>query len=388
MHPRLALGKPVSRGAASSSGCRAEKGGRKLAAMSTLEVDAALATDDDLAACREAIRTGSRTFHAASRILPTRVREPALSLYAFCRAADDAIDESGQPAAALAALRERLAAAYERRPAAIPADRALADVVARFAIPREIPEALLEGFAWDAERRRYADLSGVLAYSARVASTVGVMMALLMGARSAAALARAADLGAAMQLSNIARDVGEDARAGRLYLPLDWLRAAGIDPEAFLVTPSFTPALGGVVDRLLEQADALYERAASGIGALPAECRPAIHAARLMYAEIGHEVERRGHDSISSRAVVPRRRKALLLARALSAAASRGEPLPSLPALAETRFLVEAVVSADARSPFPADGRQAARPGVREQILWTLELFERLERRERLANQP
>ncbi|MCU0758316.1 MAG: phytoene/squalene synthase family protein [Steroidobacteraceae bacterium] len=355
--------------------------------MSTFtETDAALASVEDLATCREAIRTGSRTFHAASLILPSRVREPALSLYAFCRAADDAIDESGEPAAALAMLRSRLAGAYQRRPAAIAEDRALADVVARFAIPREVPEALLEGFAWDAERRRYADLSGVLAYAARVAGTVGVMMALLMGARSAAALARAADLGAAMQLSNIARDVGEDARAGRLYLPLDWLRAAGIEPEAFLARPVFSPALGAVVDRLLEAAEGLYARAASGVAALPPECRPAIHAARLMYAEIGREVARRGNDSVSSRAVVPAARKALLLARALSAA-TRRDALPALAPLPETRFLVDAVVAGDARTGFAASAVPGGRLGVREQILWTLELFERLERRQRLAQQ-
>lgn len=356
--------------------------------MSHADTHTELASADDLETCREAIRTGSRTFHAASLILPSRVREPALSLYAFCRAADDAIDDSPTPAVALAALRQRLAAAYERRPAAIAADRALADVVARFAIPREIPEALLEGFAWDAERRRYDDLDGVLAYATRVASTVGVMMALLMGARSPTALARAADLGAAMQLSNIARDVGEDARAGRLYLPRAWLREAGIEPHDFVARPVFSPALGTVVARLLESAEWLYARAASGIAALPAECRPAIHAARYMYEEIGREVTRRGRDSVSQRAVVPAARKAVLLARALSAAA-RSEPLPVLAPLPQARFLVDAVVANDARTGFAAAASHDRRErlGVRDQFVWTLELFERLERRQRLAQQ-
>ena len=77
------------------------------------------------------------------------------------------------------------------------------------------------------------------------------MMTVLMGARDARALARACDLGVAMQLTNIARDVGEDARAGRLYLPLAWLREAGIDPEAWLARPAFSDALGSVVRRLL-----------------------------------------------------------------------------------------------------------------------------------------
>ena len=94
-------------------------------------------------------------------------------------------------------------------------------MVAEHKLPRAIPEALLEGFAWDAAHRRYETLSAVRAYGARVAGSVGAMMCLIMGATSRDALSRACDLGLAMQLTNIARDVGEDARAGRLYLPLD-----------------------------------------------------------------------------------------------------------------------------------------------------------------------
>ena len=98
-------------------------------------------------------------------------------------------------------------------------------------IPRALPEALLEGFAWDAAGRRYETLDEVEHYAARVAGCVGAMMTLVMGRRDPAILARACDLGVAMQLTNICRDVGEDARAGRLYLPLAWLRDNGIDPD-------------------------------------------------------------------------------------------------------------------------------------------------------------
>jgi phytoene synthase len=111
---------------------------------------------------------------------------------------------------------------------------------------------------WDAEGRTYETISGVLDYSARVAAAVGAMMTALMGVRDANVLARACDLGTAMQLTNICRDVGEDARNGRIYLPLAWLREAGIDPEAFLADPRFTPALGEVVKRVLALADTLY----------------------------------------------------------------------------------------------------------------------------------
>src|SRR5262249_13537001 len=163
-----------------------------------------------------------------SHVLPPRVRDPAIALYAFCRLADDAVDLRGGKIAALAHLRDRLDRAYAGRPYPTPADRAFADVIARFAIPRDLPEALLEGLAWDAGGRRSEDFSALMDYAVRVAGTVGAMMAVLMGARTPQQLARACDLGVAMQLTNIARDIGEDASQGRLYLPLQWLRAAGI----------------------------------------------------------------------------------------------------------------------------------------------------------------
>ncbi len=145
------------------------------------------------------------------------------------------------------------------------------------------------------------------------------MMALLMGVRHEAGLARACDLGVAMQLSNIARDVAEDAAMGRLYLPRQWLREAGVDPDAWLARPSITPALLGVVQRLLDEAQALYRRVDAGVALLPPACRPGINAARYLYAAIGDEVRRRGPHAWATRTVVPPRRKALLLARSVMA---------------------------------------------------------------------
>ena len=200
----------------------------------------------DLAACQAAIRTGSLSFHAASKLLPGKVRDPALALYAFCRIADDAVDEGHDKAHAVLTLRDRLDLIYEGRPRNAAADRAFASVVEDFDMPRALPEALLEGLAWDAVGRRYDDLSGVLSYSARVAAAVGAMMCVLMRVRNADALARACDLGLAMQLTNIARDVGEDAREGRLFLPQDWLADEGVDPAAFLADPKPNPAIARV----------------------------------------------------------------------------------------------------------------------------------------------
>jgi phytoene synthase len=95
------------------------------------------------------------------------------------------------------------------------------------------------------------------------------MMTLLMGRRDAATLARACDLGVAMQLTNVARDVGEDARRSRIYLPLQWLRTEGVDPARLAAPPAFTSGLGRVVARLLFEADRLYRRAEPGIERLP-----------------------------------------------------------------------------------------------------------------------
>lgn len=336
---------------------------------------------DDLAACNRLLRAGSKSFYAASLLLPRETRGPATALYAFCRLADDAIDDGPGDAATVALLRARIASAYAGRPHDNAADRAFSATVRRFALPEAVPLALIEGFAWDAQARRYETFDELCDYAARVAGSVGVMMTTVMDRRSVDVLARAADLGVAMQLTNIARDIGEDARKGRLYLPLAWLREAGIDPETFLARPAFTPALGRLVARLLAEAERLYGRADSGIGRLPPGCRAGIRAARLIYAEIGHEVARAGFDSVTRRAVVSKRRKLVLLARALIASPS-DETRLALPPLPANVWLVTAVTPLH-----PA--RQSAR--IAEVPWWNLsgrtrtviEMFERLGRIER-----
>ena len=263
----------------------------------------------DMDHCRAAIRVGSLSFHTASRVLPARVRDPALALYAFCRLADDAVDETEEKAHAVLTLRDRLDLVYAGRPRNAPADRAFAAVVADFDLPRALPDALLEGLAWDAQERRYQTLADLHAYSARVAAAVGAMMCVLMRVRDRDALARACDMGLAMQLTNIARDVGEDARAGRIYLPLDWLDEARVAPEAFLADPQPTASIRRMVRRLLAEAERLYLRSESGVCALPVDCRPGILAARHIYAGIGAQIRRNGHDSVSLRARTSRAQK-------------------------------------------------------------------------------
>jgi phytoene synthase len=323
----------------------------------------------DLRVCRDRLRAGSRSFYAASLMLPRRVRDPATALYAFCRDADDRVDGSADPAAALAGLHGRVERAYAGQPADDPVDRALADTVARYDVPRVLVDALLEGFAWDAEGRRYADLADLEAYAVRVAGVVGIMMAVLMGRRSAAVLSRACDLGIAMQLTNIARDVGEDAAAGRVYLPENWLTEARIE-RADLIDGSADPAaVAEVVRRLLGAAEVYYGLSVSGINALPADCRPAIRAAGLIYREIGREVERAGFDSLTRRAVVSGRRKIALLAQAWTMA-ERVSGLPSTMAASSATALVEAAAVG-------AIGGEDGRIG------WVLDLFSALDQRDR-----
>ncbi|NNE87969.1 MAG: phytoene/squalene synthase family protein [Silicimonas sp.] len=308
---------------------------------------------DDLAHCKAVIKTGSLSFHAASKLLPARVRDPALALYAFCRLADDEVDEGQEKAHAVLELSDRLDLAYAGRPRNAPEDRAFAAIIEEFDMPRALPEALLEGLAWDAQERRYETLSDVRRYSARVAAAVGAMMCVLMRVRDADALARACDLGVAMQLTNIARDVGEDARAGRIYVPLEWLDEAGLTPGALLASKTANPEVRRMVRRLLAEARRLYLRSEAGVPALPVGARTGIYAARYIYAGIGGALERSKHDSITRRARTTTTQKIGWMARSMvraggSLVVPRSPVLFARP-LDEVRFLVDAAADQQVR---------------------------------------
>jgi len=327
---------------------------------------------------------GSKTFFAASRLLPLRVRAAAIALYAFCRVADDLVDEGGAPEASLQMLKQRLDAIYAGTPSDCVEDQALAIVVQQYQLPRILLDALLEGFAWDAAGRRYESLQDLHTYCARVAGTVGAMMCWIMGAHQERTLARACELGVAMQLTNIARDVGEDARNGRLYLPTDWLMDAGVDPARWLAQPTCSEAIRGLTERLLQEADGLYSQAQAGIAELPPDCRGAILAASMIYGEIGQQLRRDGLDSVSQRTVVGTRRKLMLLASAWAQAGwitTRGaQPAP----LQAVRFLIEGCV-ADERARAQAFFPNRAMP---QRVEWVLGLLERLENAKRDRKAP
>ncbi|MGB0678585.1 MAG: phytoene/squalene synthase family protein, partial [Polyangiales bacterium] len=167
--------------------------------------------------------------------------------------------------------------------------------------------------------------------------------------------ARASDLGVAMQLSNIARDVGEDARRGRLYLPTRWLDEAGVQGLAGDYAPHFSPALHQVVGRVVAHADALYARASAGIGLLPLRCRPAIAAALRIYRAIGHRLLAQGGNSIDQRVHTSRRTKLACATLALvDVAGGRPSARTNLPCLPAAEFLVQGSLAATAATPIGA----------------------------------
>ena len=309
------------------------------------------ATPADCAACRSAIRQGSHSFYLASLALPVAIREPAYAVYAFCRMADDLIDRHEGGVDAIGELGRLLDRVYAGRPAAHYVERGFADVVARFAIPRAVPDALIEGLGWDAAGRRYETLDDLKSYAVRVAATVGIMMTLVMGRRDPDVLARACDLGVAMQLTNIARDIGEDAGNGRIYMPLSWLAEHGIDAGRWMAEPVYDDGIRAIVGRMLSVADTLYARSTSGVAALPGACRIGINAARLLYREIGREIIG-GVNPVTTRAITTRQQKLRLLAEAAAARMSDCSALRD-PAVGAAQSLIAAVMAAPAPRPAP-----------------------------------
>ena len=329
----------------------------------------------DFNECVELMRGGSKTFFAASRLLPQRVRQASVALYAFCRVADDLVDNHSSPTESLLQLQQRLDLIYAQEPLDFIEDHALSHVVNEYKLPRALLDALLEGFAWDTQTRHYPDIEALHAYGARVAGSVGAMMSWIMGARHSTTLARACELGVAMQLTNIARDVGEDARNGRLYLPLNWLQTEGIDPNEWLKNPVLTPGIQAIVGKLLNEADRLYKQSIVGVADLTPDCRAAIFAARLIYAEIGQHLRAHRLDSINQRSVVPFSRKLWLLMQAKIQAPFVVIPKKPSQALPAIDYLVKACEAQCAiyglkHSGFP-------NRGIPQRIEWVLELIER-----------
>lgn len=250
-----------------------------------------------------------RSFRLAGRLLPRDCLRDAARLYAFCRTVDDLADESTDPVAAmdsLLALRGAIIAGDRSHVLAQPF-LALRD---RLGVGTASAVTLIDTVMRDLEPVRLADEAALMEYAYGVAGTVGEMMCAVLGVSAAQALPYAVDLGMAMQLTNIARDVIEDAENDRVYLPATWLP----DDVTPGILPSRATAVFAAVERLLACADRRYRSGERGISFLPPRVRPAIRAAARIYEEIGLRIQRKGPAYLSAgRCVVPTHRKMLLL---------------------------------------------------------------------------
>jgi 15-cis-phytoene synthase len=275
---------------------------------------------------QKSLKQGSQSFAAASRLFDQRTRDSVSLLYSWCRYCDDMIDgqklgltqcelDMTAPRQRLEHLRVLTEAAYSNQTIADPAFQALQRVVHRHGIPKRYPLDLLEGFRMDVDSASYDTLEDTLRYSYHVAGVVGIMMAIIMGVRDPATLDRACDLGLGFQLTNIARDVREDALNGRCYLPALWLREENLRMEE-LARAERAPAVAKLTHRLVTKAEPYYASAMIGIQQLPFRSAWAITVARNVYREIGMQIRRDGEQALKRRVVTTSTRKGVVASRA------------------------------------------------------------------------
>lgn len=290
-----------------------------------------------------AINVGSKSFAAASRLFDARTRRSAVLLYAWCRHCDDMVDGqelgfASPPGATRACDEDRLERLYAQTYRAYagetmqaPAFAALQAVAQAHHIPIALPLAHLGGFAMDVRGQCYRSLEDTLQYCHHVAGVVGLMMARIMGARDDATLQRACDLGLAFQLTNIARDIVEDALIGRCYLPQDWLDAHAV-PRDEVAAAVHRKAVAAMAARLVDAAEPYYHSAHQGLSALPPRSAWAVAAAHAVYREIGLRVRKRGAQAWDQRISTSKATKVRLLARAtgmaLGSRGARAQPRP------------------------------------------------------------
>jgi phytoene synthase len=253
-------------------------------------------------AAGESIRRHSRSFSFASRLLPAARRADVERLYAWCRWCDDGVDTAAAPEEALEFVDQ--AAEDVRRITAgtspvAPESLWLAELVGRHALPIEAASALLEGMRSDLTPAAGFHEADLWRYCFRVAGAVGVLMCPILGLEDRRHLPHAAALGMGMQLTNIARDVAEDWRRSRCYLPIEW--TDGLRPDSGPPDPA---RVRRGVRTILEVADGYYTAGEAGIAALDADSRLAVRAAARIYHAIGTRIRRRGYEVLDERARV------------------------------------------------------------------------------------
>jgi len=274
----------------------------------------------DLARYGEAtIKQGSKSFAKAAMLFDRETRESVTMLYAWCRYCDDVIDgqtmghgstvqTTAQMQAQLLLLQEQTQRICDGQDSDIPAFAALKKVVDKHGLSRQHLFELLEGFALDATDARFVTLDDTLRYCYHVAGVVGLMMAQIMGVKEREVMHRATDLGIAFQLTNIARDVMDDLRIGRCYLPQEWLTRMHI-PLDQIEAPAHRASLHQLACDLVALAEQYYASARIGMAQLPLRCAWAIASALLIYRDIGLQVGAGGVRAWDQRPQVSNRRK-------------------------------------------------------------------------------
>lgn len=294
-----------------------------------------------VATARESIARGSKSFFAASLLFDRRTRERAWLLYSWCRRCDDLSDgqdhghdlsDVPDPIARLERIRAMTDLALAGETVGDPAFDALRIVAAETRLPHRFARDLIEGFRLDLEDWRPRSEADLYRYCYHVAGAVGCMMAVVMGVPpdDAATLDRACDLGMAFQLANIARDIEEDDRAGRCYLPQEWLAEMDIPPGQHM-KPPFRPRLVVLAKRLVDTAAAFEASARLGTPRLGLRSAWAVLAAAGIYGAIGREVAARGDHAWDHRAGTSAVGKIGWIARALGQAIRRGRLYPPAP---------------------------------------------------------
>ena len=291
----------------------------------------------DQQACDQILRSHSRTFYLASLLLAPRKRRGARALYAFCRLADDMVDDvadrgmkASQARVRLALHRRDMESAFHGRPATA-VFRELAWTIQEFDVSREPLVELLDGVALDLDECRYPDWPALERYCHGVASSVGEMCTYVWGVRAdaslATAIAHARTLGTAMQLTNILRDVGEDAARGRCYLPEEELAAFGFTSSDVLARRVLDRPRewSSVVARLVVRARQLYDSANAGIPLLSVDGQRCASACSLGYSGILDALAEHGYDNLTRRATVGWGHRGRVLARAWF-----GPPIPGV----------------------------------------------------------
>lgn len=287
-------------------------------AQPAVGIERAQALRETYRACEVITAQNSRSFSLATSLLPGEKRRAMRALYALCRTADDLADgEAMQPELRLYQLRKGITA---RQPNNVdPVLAAWADISYRYQIPVCYAEQLLDGVACDLVRQRYDTFEDLSVYCYNVASTVGIMSMYITGFSGQCAVPYAIKLGVALQLTNILRDVGEDWSVGRLYLPLEELRAFGLT-EADLALGVVDERWRAMMRFQIARARCLYTEAMPGIAFLHPDGRFAVAAAASLYQSILDDIEQHDYDVFSRRAYANRKRKSKALLRALWAA--------------------------------------------------------------------